>query len=545
MGRVSMPQGKGSQLHNRREYEKIGKALPDNIDVTKLSENVTLVDRDIRQAYKEIFGEALAQYNSKQKRADRKIEDYYEHIQKSKNGEKLFYEDVVQWGSKEDFENSPETRQKAKEALMGYVSTFEQRNPNLKLVGAYIHMDEASPHLHLDYVPVAHGYSRGLETRNSLDKAMKQMGFQPEKESRKNNATKLWKEGERTYFAELCRGMGLEVEAERKARGSLSVEEYKEARDNMLEEIEKEIDGLQQEVDTLTTRTQEAREGLEAVKEETEGLRAEKTALKAVVEPLRAVQPDVKACEIEVTPVMLRPGEVRVKKTELEAVVEQAKAFVVQAEQLQERSGELDQRERALDDRRAFLAGRELRTQDDWKNLDRERKQLETDKKEFQTAWATLNRRATAVVERERVVGELEAKNQTVHEELNKAQTKIRELTAENTTLRQENSSLKEKITALKNAVVGVYKSLSAVVKAVCMLKYSNTEYRVEGLTRKQGRLIDAIADYGARWAEKAGFKEMAADMSQNVGISEGIQQSIAEREKMEKKKQQQRDEDR
>ena len=185
-----MPQGKGSQLHNRREYEKIGRPIPDNIDVSKSSENITLVDKDIRQAYGEIFGEALEKYNSKQKRADRKIESYYDHIHKSKNGEKLFYEDVVQWGKKEDFQN-PQTRERAKEALVKYVEGFEERNPNLKLIGAYIHMDEASPHLHLDYVPVAHGYSRGLETRNSLDKAMKQMGFQPENESRKNNATKL------------------------------------------------------------------------------------------------------------------------------------------------------------------------------------------------------------------------------------------------------------------------------------------------------------------------------------------------------------------
>ena len=211
MGRVSMPQGKGSQLHNRREYEKIGKPIPDNIDVSKSSENITLVDKDIKQAYQEIFGEALEKYNAKQKRADRKIEDYCDHIKKSKNGEKLFYEDVVQWGSKEDFQK-PETRERAKEALVQYVKGFEERNQNLKLIGAYIHMDEASPHLHLDYIPVAKGYTRGLETRNSLDKAMKQMGYQPEKESRKNNATKLWKENERSVFGEICRNMGLEVE---------------------------------------------------------------------------------------------------------------------------------------------------------------------------------------------------------------------------------------------------------------------------------------------------------------------------------------------
>lgn len=280
MGRVSMPQGKGSQMHNRREYEQIGKPIPDNIDGSKSSENIILVDKDIREAYREIFGEALDKYNAKQKRADRKIEDYCDHIKKSKNGEKLFYEDVVQWGSKDDFQN-PQTRERAKEALVKYVEGFEERNPNLKLIGAYIHMDEASPHLHLDYVPVANGYSRGLETRNSLDKAMKQMGFQPENESRKNNATKLWKESERAVFGEICRGLGLEVEPERKSdRKSLTVEEYKDARDEMLEHLEKEAD-------TARQAAQDARKELRAVQNKAE---AAEERLRAAVAVSKSIQ---------------------------------------------------------------------------------------------------------------------------------------------------------------------------------------------------------------------------------------------------------------
>lgn len=261
MGRISMPQGKGSLMHNRRDYEKIGRPIPDNIDPNLSKDNITLVDKELRQAYCEIFGEALEQYNSKQKRADRRIEDYYDHIQKSRNGEKLFYEDVVQWGSLEDFSDA-ETRQMAKNALVEYASTFEARNPNLRLVGAYIHMDEASPHLHIDYVPVAHGYSRGMMARNSLDRAMKEMGFVPEKENRKNNATKLWKERERKVFGEMCRGVGLAVEAERPARGSLSVAEYKDARDQMMGEIEQECKNKKSEIETLKTTEAELKKSV-------------------------------------------------------------------------------------------------------------------------------------------------------------------------------------------------------------------------------------------------------------------------------------------
>ena len=176
----------------------------------------------------------------------------------------------------------------AKEALVRYASTFEQRNPNLRLIGAYIHMDEASPHLHLDYVPVAHGYSRGLSTRNSLDKAMKEMGFVPEKESRKNNATKLWKENERAYFGELCRSMGLEVEAERKARGSLSVEEYKEVREEMLGEIEQEYAEKKAQVESMDEITSYIASGdRNGIKAEDYTIEAKKSFLGQIKEPER------------------------------------------------------------------------------------------------------------------------------------------------------------------------------------------------------------------------------------------------------------------
>lgn len=256
MGRISMPQGKGSQLHNRRDYEKIGREIPDNINSLMTHENVTIVDKDIRSAYREIFGEVLQEYNSRQKRSDRKIDDYYEHILKSKNGEKPFYEDVLQWGRIEDFRAEPQLREKAKECLVEYARTFEARNPNLKLIGAYVHMDEASPHLHLDYIPVAKGYKTGLQARNSLDKAMKQMGYTPVKESRKNNATKLWKENEREYFGELCRSKGLKVEAERSlGRKQFTVSEFKEAQNEMLEEIKADMLPV---IENYNTRKDEA-----------------------------------------------------------------------------------------------------------------------------------------------------------------------------------------------------------------------------------------------------------------------------------------------
>lgn len=477
MGKVSMPQGKGSQLHNRREYEKIGKPIPDNIDSSKTAENITLVDRDIKEAYREIFGEALDKYNAKQKRADRKIEDYCDHIKKSKNGEKLFYEDVVQWGSKDDFQN-PQTRERAKEALVKYVEGFEERNPNLKLIGAYIHMDEASPHLHLDYVPVAHGYSRGLSTRNSLDRAMKEMGFAPENESRKNNATKLWKESERSYFGEICRSMGLEVEMERQStRKNLSVEEYKDARDEMLGNIEQE-----------------------------------KEAIIAEVEPLRELKTGID--EIAGTGKTVLPGVVAIKKKNLEAVKEQAKAYTAnrdEIETLRERSAAVSQREQRADQREQQLNKREAGLEDMQNQIiERYNRQLRLNQ--------LLEKSERDGRAKDKKIADLQTENTSLRGQ-------IRSLTAQ---LDEVKAELWNKINNLTDKLKGAYTSLTNIVKAVGMLKYDKEDgYKVPDLTQKQEKLIDGIAEYGAKWAKEDGFPDMADDMEKHIGISKGIADTI------------------
>lgn len=486
MGRVSMPQGKGSQMHNRREYEKYGKPTPDNIDVSKSHENITLVDRDIKEAYREIFGEALDKYNAKQKRADRKIEDYCDHIKKSKNGEKLFYEDVVQWGSKDDFQN-PQTRERAKEALVKYVEGFEERNPNLKLIGAYIHMDEASPHLHLDYVPVANGYSRGLETRNSLDKAMKQMGFQPENESRKNNATKLWKESERAVFGEICRGLGLEVEPERKSdRKSLTVEEYKDARDEMLGDIEQE-----------------------------------KKAIVAEVEPLRELKTGID--EIAGTGKTILPGVVAVKKKDLEAVKEQAKAYTANRDEI----GELRQRSAAVSQREQRADQREQQLDNKANELAMQQQQLQQMYQRQLNLNQLLEKSEQDGRAKDKQIADLQRENGSL-------MGQIRSLTAQ---LDEVKAELWNKINDLTDKLKGAYESLTNVVKAVGMLKYDREKdqngnytygkYGISNLSKAQDKLIDGLAEYGARWAKEDGFPEMAEEMKKRVGISKGIEKII------------------
>jgi len=282
MGSISMPQGRGNRQHNLRNYGE-GK-LPSNIDVTRTDQNIVWKDETITHAYHRIFDDAVAEYNAKQKRKDRQIKDYRTHILNSKNGEKEFYEDVLQWGKQEDFIEHPEWREIAKECLLEYIKGFEDRNPGLELIGAYIHMDEASPHMHFDYIPVAEGYKTGVQKRNSLDRAMRNLiavrtgsEYSPRPDEKDasgkciDNATKQWKEMERAHFKKICVRRGLVVDGEIKTpeRDSLSVLEYKaEMRKQEIQKLEVQEQELRGTLSNLQTLIKQAEEKLEQAKRE-------------------------------------------------------------------------------------------------------------------------------------------------------------------------------------------------------------------------------------------------------------------------------------
>ncbi|SEI71202.1 Plasmid recombination enzyme [Lachnospiraceae bacterium A10] len=282
MGSISMPQGRGNRQHNLRNYGE-GK-LPSNIDVTRTDQNIVWKDETITHAYHRIFDDAVAEYNAKQRRKDRQIKDYRTHILNSKNGEKEFYEDVLQWGKQEDFIEHPEWREIAKECLLEYIEGFEERNPGLELIGAYIHMDEASPHMHFDYIPVATGYKTGVQKRNSLDRAMRNLiairtgsEYSPRPDEKDasgkctDNATKQWKEMERAHFKKICIRRGLVVDGEIKTpeRDSLSVLEYKaEMRKQEIQQLETQEKELRGTLRNLQSLIKQAEEKLEEAKKE-------------------------------------------------------------------------------------------------------------------------------------------------------------------------------------------------------------------------------------------------------------------------------------
>lgn len=239
---LSFCQGKGSLSHNNRTFK------PKNVDSAKTKENISFVKIPIAEAYDNCFSEAVERYNSKQKRADRRIKNGYfdyafshtpcNNVITAADKRKSFYEDIVQIGCKDDTGTDTPDAKIAVECLKEYMESFQKRNPNFYVFNAVLHNDEATPHLHIDYIPIGH-YKRGVDTQNGLAQALKEMGY-----GEGENAINRWRIAELNVLTEICIQHGIEISAPHKSRGySFKVDEYKQHKDtiNALEQHKGEL----------------------------------------------------------------------------------------------------------------------------------------------------------------------------------------------------------------------------------------------------------------------------------------------------------------
>lgn len=224
---ISICQGKGSIGHNNRAFHT------KNTDPARTKNNIVFVREPIGIAYDKLFAEAVERYNANQKRSDRKIKSGYFEYQfgqsvtetklTSPDKRKSFYEYLIQLGTMEDTGVGTEAAEKATACLCEYMRGFSERNPNFYVFNAVIHLDEKTPHLHIDYVPVGH-YKRGVDTQNGIAQALKEMGYGTGK-----NAIAKWRQSEYLVFREICEKNGFIISEPKKSRGfSFAVEEYKE-----------------------------------------------------------------------------------------------------------------------------------------------------------------------------------------------------------------------------------------------------------------------------------------------------------------------------
>lgn len=230
---ISAMVGKGSVNHNSRKFKA------ENVDPSRTHLNIDYCNENIKKVYHQLFDEALKRYNDKQTRADRKIKNYYEKICNSKQ-EKPFHEIILQIGNKEDMSAESENGVLTKQVLDEYYKGFQERNPQLKVFSVHLHMDEATPYLHIDFVLFITGSKRGLDTRVSLKQALAVQGFKGG--TRENTEWSQRIQSEKEQLSAVMERHGIEWEHKGTHEKHLSVLDYKK------QEREKEVAQLGDEI---------------------------------------------------------------------------------------------------------------------------------------------------------------------------------------------------------------------------------------------------------------------------------------------------------
>lgn len=254
--------GDGSLAHNRRDF------VAENVDPDRVQLNICYQNENLKEVYKELFDDAVERYNVG-KRKDRKIANYYEKIRQSKQ-EKLFHEVIFQIGNREDMAVGTSEGNLAVKVLDEYVKDFQKRNPTLRVFSCYLHQDEATPHLHIDFVPyVTNWKGKGMDTRVSLKQALKSLGFQGG--NKHDTELNQWINHEKEVLAEIARQYGIEWEQKGTHEEHLDVYNFKKKeRKKEVQELEQEKEHLTAEKEELTAQIAESRADIQNLKDDKE-----------------------------------------------------------------------------------------------------------------------------------------------------------------------------------------------------------------------------------------------------------------------------------
>lgn len=268
---ISFMTGKGSVNHNSRKFHA------KNTDPERSYLNVEYCNENVKDVYHELFDEALARYNKKQTRSDRRIDDYYEKIRSGKQ-EKPFHEIILQIGDKDNMGAKTKNGQLAAKVLDKYMQDFQRRNPTLRVFSSYLHMDEATPHLHIDFVPYTTGSKRGLDTRVSLKQALSALGFKGG--TRRETELNQWVAYEKEQLATVMLEQGIEWDKKGTHEKHLSVLDFeKKERAKEVAELEQSISDGKERLSNIQIQQRKAEKETEQIRQEGEAIRQEVSEL--------------------------------------------------------------------------------------------------------------------------------------------------------------------------------------------------------------------------------------------------------------------------
>ena len=467
MPTVSIAKGRGYLNHNDRSIDRVSEK---SWDPESSRKNVICRNIPIQDAYNQIFGKALSEYNQRQinvNHPERQIKNYYDHISRSKQ-EKPFYEFVVAFGNMND--KDTEIYPVLQRCLDEYITNFDERNPNFKVFQKIVHLDEKGiDHAHLDFIPVSTHNKRGLSVKNSFRGALKEMGYTGK------TAFLDWRQSEEKYMAEILERHGLEFERGSGRDEHLNVRQYQaEAR---------EINRLAQQ-------------------------KLKNMELPSIPEP-----------EIKTNPIT-KSESVKLSKAEfdkIKQVIDYQQTQITSLEaQKSDLSAKLKNVELKLDTARKKPYMRENET------LTQELKK-ESDFSEKLTK--KYEKLGNECVELRKSCNKLKKEVSNLHQENN-------DLKKENSSQFRKIKELERKISDISldfhYKLTRAYVSIKTIVQAVGMLKYDKDEgYGIENITDKQERLIDGVSEYGSALAKENEYPELAKQMDKKVGIDESIESFV------------------
>ena len=286
--------GKGSVNHNSRKFHAA------NTDPTRSHLNREYINEDIKTVYHGLFDEAVERYNARQTRQDRCIANYYEKIRSGKQ-EKPFHELILQIGNRDDCGAATPDGEKAAQILGEYMRGFQKRNPTLRVFSAHLHMDEATPHLHIDFVPYTTGSKRGLDTRVSLKQALAALGFKGG--TRGMTEWNQWVDAEKRHLAGIMREHGIEWERKDTHEEHLSVLDFKkQERAKEVAELTERKELLEERNDSLQNANDTLQEQLEKVSHVIDTQLAERDKAIAEAEAAKKQEEEMKQRVKELAP---------------------------------------------------------------------------------------------------------------------------------------------------------------------------------------------------------------------------------------------------
>lgn len=460
MPTVSIAKGRGYLNHNDRSIDRVSEK---SWDPELSRKNVICRNIPIEDAYEQLFGKALNEYNQRQidvNHPERQIKNYYEHISRSKQ-EKPFYEFVVAFGNMND--KDTDIYPSLQRCLDEYITNFDKRNPNFKVFQKIVHLDEKGiDHAHLDFIPVSTHNKRGLSVKNSFRGALKEMGYTGK------TAFLDWRQSEEKYMAEILERHGLEFERGSGRDEHLNVRQYQaEAR---------EINRLAQQ-------------------------KLKNMELPSIPEP-----------EIKINPIT-KSESVKLSKTEfdkIKQVIEHQQTQITSLEaQKSDLSAKLENVELKLDTARKKPYMRENETL--MQNL-----QDESDFSEELTK--KYGKLSNQYVDLFKSYKKLEKENSSLHQENASQFCKIKELEMKISNISQD---FYKKLT---NAYVSIKNIVQAVGM---LKYDKDEGYRIENITAKQERLIDGVSEYGSALAKQNEYPELAEKMDNKVGIDKSIESFV------------------